>query len=82
MVENAAQPAAAHLVNGSSVLIPTAFRFPFTTLDANGHVLDEITPPLEVVRGKSGEYHDTMSCTFAQTQVEEIPGGRTGHGPS
>src|SRR5262245_2662975 len=73
VVENAAQHAAAHLLDTNSVLIPTAFQFHFTVIDADGNVVDEVTPPLDVVQGRSGAQHDTMSCTFEQTQTEDLP---------
>ncbi len=74
VVGKAAQPAAAHVLGANSVLIPTAFQFRVTVFDAGGNVIDEATPPLEVVRGRSGTHRDTMSCTFTQTETENLPG--------
>jgi hypothetical protein len=74
IVDNSADPAPAHLVDSTSVLIPTAFQFHIIVIDADGNVVDEVTPLREIVRGMSGEQHDTMSCSFAQTETDYIPG--------
>ncbi len=74
LVDNASDAAPAHIVDGNGVLIPTAFQFHITVIDADGNVVEETTPPLEIVRGHSGAQHDVMSCTFAQTETEDIPG--------
>ena len=74
LIERSADPAPAHLLASTSVLIPTAFDFHITVIDADGNVIDEITGPHEIVRGRSGEQHDTMSCTYAQTETVEAPG--------
>lgn len=74
LVDTSADAAPAHLVDNTSVLIPTAFQFHITVIDADGNIVDEISPPLEVVHGSSGAHHDTMSCSFAQTETEDIPG--------
>jgi len=74
LVDNSADAAPAHLVDSTSVLIPTAFQFHIVVIDADGNVVDEISPPQRSVHGSSGAQHDTMSCTFAQTETEDIPG--------
>jgi hypothetical protein len=74
LVDNSADQAPAHLVDSTSVLIPTAFQFHIIVIDADGNVIDEVTPPREVVRGSSGAQLGTMTCTFAQTETEDIPG--------
>jgi hypothetical protein len=74
LVDNSSDAAPAHLVDNTSVLIPTAFQFHITVFDADGNVVDEVTPPPEIVHGNSGEQHDTMSCTFSHTETEDIPG--------
>ena len=74
LVDKAAQPSAAHLLDRNSVLIPTAFQFHIVVLDSVGRVVEEVTPPPQIVRGRSGEHHETMSCTFAQTHNETLAG--------
>jgi len=74
LVDNSADAAPAHLVDSTSVLIPTAFQFHIVVIDADGNVVDEISPPQRSVHGSSGAQHDTMSCTFTQTETEDIPG--------
>ena len=75
LVEGADDAAAAHLVTGNSMMmIPTAFQFHITVVHSDGTVLDEVTSPREVVHGSSGLKQDTMSCTFGQTETENLPG--------
>lgn len=60
------QPAV-HVVDSTSVLVPTNFRFHLRiTADADGTVLDESDTPPETVHGRSGDRLDTFECTFAQ----------------
>jgi len=75
LLDPAADPAVGHVVDGTAVLIPTAFQFDITVLDAAGNVLDQISSPVDAVRGGSGQRHDVMTCTFSDTETEQGPGG-------
>ena len=74
LVDHTDDAAPAHLVDSPGVLIPTAFTYHITVLDAEGAVVDDFTTPPASVHGRSGANLDTMTCTFAQTETEDVPG--------
>lgn len=75
VLDPAADQAPGHLIGGTSVLIPVAFAFDVTVLDSAGTVVEHFSSPLEPVRGRSGDRHDAMTCTYAQTETEPAPDG-------
>ncbi len=66
------QPAV-HLVDSTSVLVPTTFAWHVLVTDASGGVLDESTSAPEVVHGRSVDRLDTIECTFAQYAYHDWP---------
>ncbi len=71
VLEPTPDQAAAHVVNGTSVLIPTVFQWHIVITDTDGNVLDESNPPPELVHGHSAAQLDTIECTFTQTAHHE-----------
>jgi hypothetical protein len=67
VLQTAADKAAVHVVDGTSVLVPTSFAFhTVVTADETGTVLEKTSTPPSAVHGRSGEHLDTFTCTFSQ----------------
>ena len=75
VLEPAPDRAAVHVVDSRSVLVPTVFQWHVVVTDAHGNILDESTPPPELVHGRSGEQLKTIECTFSQTAHHDSPEG-------
>jgi len=75
VLEPAPDRAAVHVVDSRSVLIPSVFQWHVVVTDAHGNILDESTPPPELVHGRSGEQFKTIECTFSQTAHHDSPDG-------
>jgi hypothetical protein len=75
VVEPAPDRAAVLVMDSRAVLTPTVFQWHIVVTDDNGNILDETTPPPQLVHGRSAEHHATMTCTFAQTAHHDSPDG-------
>jgi hypothetical protein len=73
VLETAPEQPAVHVVNSTSVLIPTTFQWHVLVTDSAGTILEETTSPPEQVHGRSGEQLDTIQCTFAQFAHHDWP---------
>jgi hypothetical protein len=73
VLEPTPDTAAVHVVDGTSVIVPTSFRWHVLVTDAAGDVLDESGPTPEPVHGTSGERLDTVECTFTQWAHHDWP---------
>lgn len=57
------------------MLVPTVFQWHIVVTDAHGNILDESTPPPELVHGRSGGQLKPIECTFSQTAHHDSPDG-------
>lgn len=73
VLEPTPETAAVHMVGSTSVLIPTLFQWHVLVTDATGTVLEESSPPPQLVHGRSAERLDTMECTFTQVAHHDWP---------
>jgi hypothetical protein len=73
LVDASDDAAAAHVVDGHGVIVPTAFSFHITVRGAGGAVIDDFTTPWTGVHGTSGAHLGTVTCTFHQTETEVVP---------
>jgi hypothetical protein len=74
LMQTSSDRAAVHVVDTTSVLVPTAFRWHVVVTDDQGRVLDESLSALEPVHGASVERLDTVQCSFIQFAYHDDPG--------